>query len=198
MPKGIYQRDPIVRQQRSQKFKALWADPIWREKMLKSVQGKHVSWNRGMKMLEKYPHWGMTGKRQSELWRRKFDRTGQQASIETKMKLRESHNGNKHYNWKGGKLSLRNSIRKLAEYHEWRKSVLLRDNYKCLKCHSSEYLTVDHIISMRTIVKEFEKIYSNLHWPTDRVELIHMAREWKPFWDTSNGRTWCFSCHTDR
>ena len=91
----------------AQRSRERWANPDIRAKMSEAIKKSHVSWNKGMKMLELYPNWGMVGKKHSKEWweknRDKFSRKGKKATLETKMKLRETHRGSNHRNWQGGK-----------------------------------------------------------------------------------------------
>lgn len=54
-------------------------------------------------------------------------------------------------------------------YNRWRKAVLLRDNYRCIRCGSPEQLMSHHI-------------HSFTHFPELRYEV-------------DNGKTLCKSCH---
>lgn len=60
-------------------------------------------------------------------------------------------------------------IRQSSKYRTWRNEVLLRDDYKCVVCGSTDELNVDHI-------RPFSK-FINLRF------------------DVSNGRTLCLECH---
>ena len=96
------------------------------------------------------------------------------------------------------KNSFSNAIRRLAEYSEWRLSILERDSHKCLRCQSKEELHVDHIVSLRTLIKKFLSECNQFSPIEDKETLIRLVRKWKPFWEIENGRTLCFTCHTDR
>jgi hypothetical protein len=43
--------------------------------------------------------------------------------------------GEKHYNWKGGKVSDYDKVRHSLDFKLWRKSVFERDNFTCFKCN---------------------------------------------------------------
>lgn len=85
------------------------------------------------------------------------------------IKKNQAKGGKNHYNWKGGITPLNHKIRTSQEFIQWRKTVLERDNYKCVLCGSNESLEVDHI-------KQFA------YYPELRFEV-------------SNGRTLCKTCH---
>ena len=166
------------------------------------MKNNSFPWNKGMKMLEKYPNWGMVGKKHSKEWWEKnggkFTRKGKKASQETIDKLRESHMGPRHYSWNGGKLSLKGRIRRLRETTVWRKEVKNRDGNKCIKCFSVNNLHVDHIISLQTLYEEFLEHNSQFSPEEDKETLVRLAMKWDKFWNVSNGRTLCARCHRDR
>lgn len=93
-------------------------------------------------------------------------------------KFGEESNG-----WQGGKTVLNKLIRSLNLYKEWRKKVLIRDNYTCIDCGGIENLDVDHIKSLSTIIRE------------KNINSIKEATEYNLFWDIKNGRTLCRECH---
>lgn len=78
--------------------------------------------------------------------------------------------GKNNPNWRGGKTSENEKIRKSKEYELWRISVFIRDNYTCQECgHKGGNLNVDHI-------KQFA------YFPQLRFAI-------------DNGRTLCVECH---
>jgi 5-methylcytosine-specific restriction endonuclease McrA len=75
-----------------------------------------------------------------------------------------------HWNWQGGKTSQNILFRQSLEYKEWRKSVMIRDDFTCQLCgQRGGKLHADHI-------KPFAL------YPKLRLVL-------------ENGRTLCVSCH---
>ena len=50
-------------------------------------------------------------------------------------------------NWQGGKVSLRDRLKKLPEYKEWRKAVFAYDNWTCWICGEKGYLQPHHLKS---------------------------------------------------
>jgi hypothetical protein len=77
-----------------------------------------------------------------------------------------------HHNWKGGITSENRKIRTSAEYRNWRKLVLKRDNYTCRECGATDKeLSAHHIKSF-------------VDFPEDRF-------------DINNGITLCLDCHKE-
>lgn len=93
--------------------------------------------------------------------------------------------GKKHWNWKGGRTSIREKIWHRIEYTNWRNQIFERDNYVCVICKKkSGVLNADHY-PMR-----FSDILSKY-----KIKTIQQARECEKLWDIENGRTLCLSCH---
>ena len=192
-----YKRSEEDKQKISERSRARWANPEYREKMKIAQTGSHVGWNKGMKMLEKYPNWGMVGKKHSvEWWKKygeKFTRKGKKASPETINKQRESHLKIPH----NGKQDLKQRIRGGWEYKIWRNSILERDG-NCIKCGSNTKLQVDHIVAFQNILEDFLNHYNQFSELEDKETLVRLSRNWKEFWDIDNGRTLCKRCHLNR
>ena len=55
-------------------------------------------------------------------------RLGTKHSLETRLKMRESHLGKKSYLWKGGIHSINRKLRRSFYFREWRNSVFQRDD----------------------------------------------------------------------
>ena len=49
-------------------------------------------------------------------------------------RFRTEHNGENHWNWKGGKTSENQRERNSAAYAAWRKAVFVRDEFTCQLC----------------------------------------------------------------
>lgn len=79
--------------------------------------------------------------------------------------------------------NLRKKVRKLSQYKMWREQVLVRDKYMCVICHTKEYLIVDHIKSLVSIL-----------WKNNIVSILE-AIECPLLWDIKNGQTLCKTCH---
>lgn len=77
--------------------------------------------------------------------------------------------GKNHPSWDGGKTKECDKLMSRKEYKQFKKQVLLRDNYTCVICSSTKNLEVDHI--------------------KEKVNYPHLIFE------VSNGRTLCHTCH---
>ena len=90
-----------------------------------------AGWNRGMKL--------------SKEWRRKLSEAKLRNPVRY-WKGKHTTSGKNHYNWKGGKTSEREKLRKSLEYKLWRTAVFERDNYTCIWCgERGGRLNADHI-----------------------------------------------------
>jgi len=91
----------------------------------------------------------------------------------------------KHWNWKGGITPLRDVIRHLFEYRQWRSDVFTRDNFTCQYCGVRGcYLEADHHI------KSFAQIIEE-----NNINTIEKAINCEELWNLNNGRTLCKDCH---
>ncbi len=89
----------------------------------------------------------------------------------SKTLLKTASRGKAHYHWKEDRTSYE-KVRSSGVYRQWRKSVLIRDSYKCVVCSSDDVqLQVDHIKSF-------------IDYPELRL-------------DIDNGRTLCLPCHRE-
>lgn len=154
----------------------------------KACLSKHWKVKDSSKMGGKYPGSGF--KKGNKLGLGKCYLKGRKASLQTRLKMSESHKGNKSPLWKGGITSLRKQIRNCFQYRQWRKSVFEKDNYSCIICGKRScigtkvYLEADHYpIS-------FSEIFHK-----NKIEELQQAFECKEFWNINNGRTLCKNCH---
>ena len=92
-------------------------------------------------------------------------------SEKTKRKISESHKGEKHWNWQGGKTKEANKIRNSIEYKNWINNILKRDNYTCQKCGK-------------------KGIFLHIH------HIKHFADNKKQRLNLDNGITLCVDCHS--
>jgi len=126
---------------------------------LKGKMPKNVvaGWNKGKKLSESHRKSLSEAKLKNPVryWKGRFgERTGENAG-----------------NWRGGKTSERDRLRKSIEYKLWRTAVFERDNYACIFCGiRGGKLEADHIKPWCD--------YPELRFAID------------------NGRTLCHDCHT--
>ena len=79
---------------------------------------------------------------------------GIKRSIETRLKISNSHIGVKAYNWKGGTTKENKKIRLSIEFRLWRESVFARDNWTCQKCNiKGKELHPHHILNFSSWVE---------------------------------------------
>lgn len=90
--------------------------------------------------------------------------------------------GENHYNWKGGKTNLNQSIRSLNEMRKWQNAVKKRDK-KCVLCGSKKELEAHHIISVNNLIEKH------------MIQTREQAVECNDFWKLDNGITLCRKCH---
>lgn len=91
--------------------------------------------------------------------------------------------------WKGGTANHILNIRGFSSYEKWRMEVFKRDNFKCQRCgRKGIYLNAHHIKYISEIVSEMIHAFPLLN-PQ------HIARDYGPLWDISNGITLCTICH---
>jgi len=87
--------------------------------------------------------------------------------------------------WKGGIRDLREQIRVLIEYKEWRLMVFGRDNFTCQECNKhGVYLEAHHIKSFVSILRD------------NNIQSIKDAIQCNVLWNLDNGITLCRECHT--
>lgn len=151
--------------------------------------GKH-SWNNGKKLHYKVWNKGLKGlipwnkgkKSLVKVWN-KGKKLGP-LSIELKLRLSESHRGEKSHLWKGGKDSLNHLIRGSFKYRQWRSDIFTRDNFTCQYCSSRGcYLNAHHL-------KEFYKIVDEY-----KIKTLEQAFSCEELWNINNGITLCEDCH---
>jgi 5-methylcytosine-specific restriction endonuclease McrA len=90
----------------------------------------------------------------------------------------------KTYDLRGRKGILRDSIKRMPEYLNWRKAILERDSYTCRFCNKySGAIHIDHIKPYSVIIREFN------------IKDVFDARDCAELWDIDNGRVLCVACH---
>jgi hypothetical protein len=94
--------------------------------------------------------------------------------------------GVNHWRYGKGKgfNSLKERIRKLTEYNDWRFSVYVRDGFTCTHCNLKDVrLECHHVKSYSSIVSE------------NNIETVNDALMCDELWDINNGLTLCKECH---
>ena len=104
--------------------------------------------------------------------------------------------GKEAANWQGGITPLRDAIRGLPEYRQWRDAIFQRDNYTCQSCdkrggnleahHSDKFFA--------ELLVDFLREYDQFSPYEDQDTLVRLATKWQPFW-TAEGETLCRDCH---
>jgi 5-methylcytosine-specific restriction endonuclease McrA len=114
------------------------------------------------------------------------------ALIEVRRKM---FSGTRNPLWKGGITPLTRSIRDLSENYKWRDDVLAKSDYRCADCGNTGYLEAHHIIPFSKLFKDFLNIYNQFSVIDDKETLIRLAVNHKSFFDVSNGKALCVTCH---
>ncbi len=101
--------------------------------------------------------------------------------------LAKQRTGKKNPNWKPPeerKTDLNFAIRASKKSKEWRKSVIVRDNYTCVHCSTvGGKLHIDHIVPLSFLIND------------NKIKCLEDAFICETLWDINNGRTLCKSCH---
>lgn len=111
---------------------------------------------------------------------------GRKATQKTKENLSLSHRGKfgeKSSNWQGGISKLKDLIRGLFQYRQWRSDIFTRDNFICQKCFKKGYIEAHHIISLSVLIKKYN------------IKTIEDAINCQELWNINNGVTLCLDCH---
>lgn len=88
-------------------------------------------------------------------------------------------------NWRGGITPIREKIRKMFEYRQWRSDCFTRDDFTCQICGiRGGDLAVDHYPKM------FAQILDEY-----KIQNLEEARNCAELWNINNGRTLCIKCH---
>jgi len=91
--------------------------------------------------------------------------------------------GKNHCRWKGGEVKLSNRIRGTWKYNEYRKKVLMRDNYTCQISGKKDKLIIHHKIPIRSIIRLYKlrtykqilncKLLWDINWAVTLNSEIH-------------------------
>jgi 5-methylcytosine-specific restriction endonuclease McrA len=85
--------------------------------------------------------------------------------------------------WKDGRTPLVRSFRACPRYAEWRETIMVRDNYTCLRCNAKGNLEVNHIVTVKDIFNTYD------------LQTMDDVYACDTLWDINNGETLCASCH---
>jgi len=107
------------------------------------------------------------------------------------------HKGPDNGGWKGGITLLKERIRTLPEYKQWRTDIFRRDHFTCVKCGQVGGNLESHHTpkSFSKILAEFLQEYNQFSPFADKDALVRLAINYKPFWDVGGGETLCKKCH---
>lgn len=176
MPKGIYKRSEETIQKLVNRNKL--GLQKWSEESKKKV-GDRV---RGKPS-------GMLGKRHTEDAKMRIRKNVIKAQTpEVRLKKSLSHRGEKNYNWKGDRTSLKHQIRTGFLYRQWRSDIFTRDGFACVWCGDNKggNLEADHIVTLREILDTYN------------ITTLEESDHCQKLWDLNNGRTLCEKCHKSR
>ncbi|MFH1231582.1 MAG: HNH endonuclease [Planctomycetota bacterium] len=114
------------------------------------------------------------------------------------LKYANSNKGEKSRFWKGGISDLRNLIRNIPKYRNWRMAVYRKDGFLCRECgEKSNKFNAHHIKPFSDIFQEFLHQYSQFSPIEDKETLLRLSLTYEPFWDVDNGITLCKKCHNE-
>lgn len=90
--------------------------------------------------------------------------------------------------WRGGLQTLSDKLRNTRNYRWWRDAVLLKSDNSCVQCGRKDNIEVDHIVPFSYFLNLIRSEFPESVW-------FETALNYKPLWDTKNGRTLCIDCH---
>ena len=86
-----------------------------------------------------------------------------------------------HWNWQGGISELAVRVRNSHKYDRWKKDCLERDEFKCVRCESTDRLAVHHIVRFNILM--------------ENITTYEEAIDSDKLFEIENGETLCFVCH---
>lgn len=142
-------------------------------------KGKPKPWLKNKKLTEEHR------KKLSEIRKRLFRENkikpyshwkGRHHTEATKLKMRESHLGERSYRWNGGITPLNIKIRTSREMRIWKEKVFQRDHYICQECNKIGWsLNAHHIVPfIECLILDYKEL----------------------LFDVDNGITLCEECHS--
>lgn len=126
-----------------------WQDPEYKQKMINIHKGQKPSVKTKKKMSENNARYWLDKKFSKEMIEKmRIGHIGKTASIETRLKQRESSLGSKNHQWIDGRTPQFRKIRHSLPTQLWREASFERDDYTCQKCDKRGiFLEVHHILN---------------------------------------------------
>lgn len=122
----------------------------------------------------------------SEEHKRKIGESMKGRNITWNLKMSESQRGEKSHNWKGGRIRLKELIRKTFKYREWVARCLTRDLFRCQYCGTNtNKLNVHHIKPFSVMIEQ------------NKITSVDEALACKELWNIKNGLTLCKKHHRE-
>lgn len=111
---------------------------------------------------------------------------GTKVGLRSKFCVRCRSVGERNAAWKGGVVILKERIRDLFEYRQWRSDVFTRDKFTCINCGNiGGKLQAHHVIPMNVLMQKYE------------ITSIEAAKNCSELFNLNNGETLCEGCHRD-
>lgn len=111
---------------------------------------------------------------------------GTKICLRAKRCIRCRSKGENNAQWKGGVTILKERIRDLFEYRQWRSDIFTRDEFTCVVCGSVGYnLNAHHIIPLNILMQKYE------------ITILNQAISCQEMWNINNGETLCKTCHLE-
>ncbi len=104
-------------------------------------------------------------------------------SIEWRERESKRNSGPNGANWRGGKTSLEDRVRRNFRSRIWKKAILLRDNNQCQLCGSFDKLHVHHITPVNGLIEKH------------KTQLLSGDYDIPELWNPDNGIVYCKTCH---
>lgn len=111
---------------------------------------------------------------------------GTKVDLRSKFCVRCRSVGKRNAAWKGGVTIVKERIRDLFEYRQWRSDVFTRDKFTCIHCGNiGGKLQAHHVIPMNVLMQKYE------------ITSIEAAKNCSELFNLNNGETLCEGCHRD-
>lgn len=111
---------------------------------------------------------------------------GTKVGLGAKFCVRHKSVGTRNAAWKGGVTIVKERIRDLFEYRQWRSDIFTRDKFTCINCGNiGGKLQAHHVIPMNVLMQKYE------------ITSIEAAKNCSELFNLNNGETLCEGCHRD-